>query len=282
MRGDAMYDSNGLTAFLSTLLTIAAVFWGFKIIQGFFYRGESSSSEFRDSGFYTPPNVVRREPARQIQRTQVLPSNRNTKPIPIRKIHEEVSSLEQGEQGEYLIFESLDRLDGHNRILVNLYLPQSDGTTTEVDLVMINSKGIHVFESKYFSGWIFGSEKSKYWTQVLKGGKKNQFYNPIWQNAGHIRVIRSLCPKLSELAFFSYIIFSDRCGLKELHVTNQDVFIGYRYELTRLFNSIVSRKPDKLTNAQVNEIYEVLRKYIHADAEMKEKHIRWLEEKSKK
>lgn len=178
-----MYDSNSLTAFLSTLLTIAAVFWGFKIIQGFFQRGEPSSAKNRDSDFPAPPKVVHREPVRQIRRTNLIPLHRNTKPIPlpIQKIREEVTSLEKGEEGEYLIFESLDRLDGHNRILVNLYLPQSDGTTTEVDLVMINNKGIHVFESKYFSGWIFGSEKSKYWTQMLLGGMKHQFYNPVFQ-----------------------------------------------------------------------------------------------------
>lgn len=288
-----MYDSYGLTAFLSTLLTVAAVFWGFKIIQGFFHRGEPSSSDPRDPGFLSPPNVVRQEPARQIRRSNVvpihrdtipLPIHRNAKPIPIpiRKIREEVTSLEQGEQGEYLIFESLDRLDGKNRILVNLYLPQGDGTTTEVDLVMINNKGIHVFESKYFSGWIFGSEESKYWTQVLLGGKKHQFYNPIWQNAGHIRAISSLCPGIPGSSFFSYIIFSDRCGLKELHVANPDVFIGYRYELTRLFSSIVSRKPDRLTDAQVEEVYGVLRKFIHVDAGTREKHIRQFEDKSKK
>jgi hypothetical protein len=63
-------------------------------------------------------------------------------------------------------------------------LSKKDGSTTEIDLIMIDETGIYVFESKNYSGWIFGDEKRKNWVQTLENRQKNYFYNPIWQNGG--------------------------------------------------------------------------------------------------
>ena len=50
--------------------------------------------------------------------------------------------------GEYQLYKVLERLEGNNKILTNLYIPRSNGQLTEIDLIMINKKGIFVFESK--------------------------------------------------------------------------------------------------------------------------------------
>ena len=76
-----------------------------------------------------------------------------------------------GRKGEYLTFRCLKGLGEEHKLLTNVYLPKEDGTTTEIDLIMVSATGIYVFESKNYSGWIFGDEKSKFWTQSLKGGK---------------------------------------------------------------------------------------------------------------
>lgn len=53
----------------------------------------------------------------------------------------------------------------------------------QIDCVAINQQGIFVFESKDYSGYIYGDGLHKSWTQVLNYGKtKHQFYNPIRQN----------------------------------------------------------------------------------------------------
>ncbi len=59
--------------------------------------------------------------------------------------------------------------------------------TSEVDIVLITQKGVFVFESKNYSGWIFGDEKNKNWAVSLPNGEKNQFYNPIMQNKTHLK-----------------------------------------------------------------------------------------------
>ena len=97
----------------------------------------------------------------------------------------------KGQVGETQIYKVLERLEGQKAIISNCYLPMKDSGTTEVDLVLIHESGIYVIESKNYSGWIFGSENQKYWTQSLpsRGGRteKHQFYNPIWQNRTHVQ-----------------------------------------------------------------------------------------------
>ncbi|MGB4186169.1 MAG: nuclease-related domain-containing protein, partial [Caldicoprobacterales bacterium] len=123
--------------------------------------------------------------------------------------------FDKGNYGEFLTFTKLEKLSDQNKLLTNLYIPRDDGTTTEVDLVMISPTGIYVFESKNYSGWIFGDEKNKNWTQTLENGQKNRFYNPIWQNKAHINALKAVL-NLNDDAFKSYIIFSERCTLKKI------------------------------------------------------------------
>lgn len=126
----------------------------------------------------------------------------------------------RGNYGGFLTFSYLEKLSGHNRLLTNLYLQKKDGTTTEIDLIMISPTGIYVFESKNYSGWIFGDEESKNWTQTLQNGLKNKFYNPIWQNNGHINALKSTLGIDNSNLYKSYIVFSERCELKKINITS--------------------------------------------------------------
>lgn len=82
-----------------------------------------------------------------------------------------------GQFGEYLIDYALQSngIEGERVVLTNLYLPMK-GKTTEIDLLMLHEKGIFVIESKYYSGWIFGSEDQLKWTQCFRNGRKEHFY----------------------------------------------------------------------------------------------------------
>lgn len=85
--------------------------------------------------------------------------------------------FDTGNYGEFLTFAKLEKLQGRYKLLTNLYLPKQDGTTTEVDLVMIAETGLYVFESKNYSGWIFGDEKSKNWMQTLPNKHKERNFS---------------------------------------------------------------------------------------------------------
>lgn len=90
-----------------------------------------------------------------------------------------------GRYGEMLTARKLKtaKLFGRDgKILRNVYVPKDNGETSEIDVLFITQKGIFVFESKNYSGWIFGDERSQYWTDSLPNRQKNKFYNPIKQN----------------------------------------------------------------------------------------------------
>jgi len=70
--------------------------------------------------------------------------------------------FDKGRYGEYLIYKNLQKFETIGaRFLFNVYIPKVTGGTTELDVLMICPKGIFVFESKNFSGWIFGKESQK-------------------------------------------------------------------------------------------------------------------------
>lgn len=114
--------------------------------------------------------------------------------------------MDKGKYGEYLSFNILEKIKGEHRILTNVYLPKENGETTEIDLIYLHETGIYVLESKNYSGWIFGDEKSKYWMQTLKNGQKEKFYNPIKQNNTHIKYLIKLL-KVDEKLVKSIIVF---------------------------------------------------------------------------
>ena len=76
--------------------------------------------------------------------------------------------LDKGKYGEYLTYKYLKHLEADGaKFLFNTYIPKGNEGTTEIDVLMICKKGIFVFESKNYSGWIFGSEQQLYWYQTL-------------------------------------------------------------------------------------------------------------------
>ena len=180
--------------------------------------------------------------------------------------------LDPGCNGEFLIYSCLERFGEEHKLLTNVYVPKEDGTTTEIDLIMITATSIYVFESKNYSGWIFGDEKSKFWTQSLKGGKKFRFYNPIWQNKKHISVLQKHLGLGSEV-FRSYIIFSERCELKKMFVHSPEVKVMNRSVLFREIRYDIANLPEVLTIEEINQIYNELSRYALADAATKQAHI---------
>ncbi len=129
-----------------------------------------------------------------------------------------------GRYGEYLTYKHLKKYEEQGaKLLFNVYIPKENGETSEIDVMMIHKKGIFVFESKNYSGWIFGNETQKTWTQVLPAGKgrshKESFYNPILQNQSHIRHLKAFLGESIETK--SIIVFSERCTLKNIQVKNR-------------------------------------------------------------
>lgn len=188
---------------------------------------------------------------------------------------------DKGNYGEYLLSNYLQKYanDGA-KFLYNCYLPKDNGDTTEVDLIMIHTSGIFVFESKNYSGWIFGTEYQNNWTQTLPGRRhatKEHFFNPVIQNKIHIKWIENLIGESKYI--YSFVVFSERCVLKEINITSSNIFVVKRNDLVRCIDDLIARKGIMISQEKVNYLYNQLYPYTTADEYTKNQHIKNIKER---
>ena len=187
-----------------------------------------------------------------------------------------------GKHGEKLTERELKwvKLFGRKgKTLRNVYLPKDNGETSEVDLIYITQKGIFVFESKNYSGWIFGDEKSKNWTAMLPNKQKNQFYNPILQNKTHLKWMKSFVGE--DIPLFSIIVFSERCELKKVTVESEDIRVIKRDLTYATVRDIWDKNPDTVSDSRIEELYVKLKELTNVDKATKASHIENIEKKYK-
>ena len=182
-----------------------------------------------------------------------------------------------GKYGEKLTERELKwvKLFGRDgKILRNVYMPKGEGSeeTSEVDVIFITQKGIFVFESKNYSGWIFGNERDTLWTATLANGDRNKFYNPILQNKTHIKWMREFVG--DKIPLFSIIVFSERCELKKITMESMDVEVIQRDQTYATVRDIWDQNPDVLTKEEVTALYEKLYPLTQVSQEVKDKHVR--------
>lgn len=232
-------------AIFSFIMEFATIMLPIFMIIRLIIKNEKSREEYRESSYY-------------------------------KVTHNEYKSTysDKGKFGEYDIYRRLRQqeiLGG--KFLFNLYIPKEKDKTTEIDVLLINTKGIFVIESKNYSGWIFGDRNSRKWVQMLSYGygQKNYFYNPILQNKTHIEYLKKIV-KL-DIPMYSIIVFSDECELKKVPDNSNRIKIVKRNQLEYLVNSINSMSGDIIESERVDNIYNMLYKYSQVDDNVKEKHI---------
>lgn len=181
-----------------------------------------------------------------------------------------------GKYGEYLTYKYLRSYETEGaKFLFNCYLPRDNDKTTEIDVLMIHKSGLYVFESKNYSGWIFGNEKGKMWTQTLpqgRGSHKEHFLNPVMQNNLHIKWLKNLLQD-DTIPMHSIIVFSERCTLKKVDITSQNVSVTNRDQVYERILTIDSKTTSGLTPNKVIELYEKLYPYSQVSEDVRQAHI---------
>ncbi|HAN10395.1 MAG TPA: hypothetical protein DCP90_07260, partial [Clostridiales bacterium] len=177
-----------------------------------------------------------------------------------------------GKYGEYLTFVELEKLEGTYKIVANTYVPKDNGEDSEIDLVLIHEKGIFVIESKNYSGWIYGSDAQEKWTATYNKYAKTQFYNPVWQNATHIKWLEK-CLEIGSDSVYSLIVFSERCNLKKLKVTKTNTLALKRENLLGTLKAIIGKNQTIYDKNQIDKMYYALKRCTYKTEEEKQQHI---------
>lgn len=154
-----------------------------------------------------------------------------------------VSSPDRGTRAERrLVVKMLKKGVQPEAIFHDLYLQKKNGEFSQIDIVVVTPQGLIVIEVKDYSGWIFGNEKQRYWTKVLNYGKeKYRFYNPLMQNAGHIKALKEQSLQLSRLPVFNIVLFAGNCTLKNVSYGLPGAYVGYARDIKSILKDVAKR-----------------------------------------
>lgn len=193
--------------------------------------------------------------------------------------------FDKGRLGEFYTYQCLRGLDGYKRFLFNVYLPKPNGETTEVDVILLHESGIYVFESKNYSGWIFGTETQQYWTQTLPMGKgktkKSKFFNPILQNKVHVKWLQQFLGEGQKLPIYSFVLFSNHCTLKNITLTSGEHFVMNRRHILAAVRKEAKHSALRLATEEIDALYGKLYPLSQTDAAKRLAHIETVQRKQR-
>lgn len=178
-----------------------------------------------------------------------------------RELIEQVTPITRGEWSERRVVLRLLKMGINPKaIFHDLYIQKPNGEYTQVDVAVATKAGIIVFEVKDYSGWIFGNEHQKYWTQLLAYGKeKHRFYNPVMQNSGHIQAIRQCLQQNPDTPIYSQIVFFGSSEFKDVTCNANNTFIIYPRSIQQVVSEILMQP-----NANFGNKYEIMNLFTKA------------------
>ena len=155
-----------------------------------------------------------------------------------------------GKIGELDVSHELNKLPSNKySIINNVMLYDENGKSHQIDHIVFSKFGIFVIETKNFEGLIKGDIYDKQWVQFL-GKTKNNFYNPVHQNYGHIKVLEEKLG-IKENKFISIVCFSDEA---KLNITGNGNVINNRNLVSKIMNEYKEAIIEEDINDLIKEV----------------------------
>lgn len=163
---------------------------------------------------------------------------------------------EYGDIGERRINKLLRTIsypDG--KIFNSIIIGSDDIGFSEIDHILVSTKGIFVVETKYFNGTICVKENDDYWIEKRNGryNKELKFYSPIKQNYAHINKLKSILNSL-RVKVFNIVIFASGDITK---INDRSVFTPRSF--TSFYESLPEHKT--MNKNTLKKIIQILNKY---------------------
>ena len=177
---------------------------------------------------------------------------------------------DKGINGEYRCFKKLRYLEKEGaRFLFNLYLPKDDGTTSELDILMIHCTGLYILESKSRKGKVIGDPSAYTWKQITDRGCFDMF-NPLFQNEGHVKALRGMIS--DEVNIQPMTVFTH--GF-ELMNADTEYPVCTIQNLENRMESLLDSFPVTISDQNVDYLYERLKEYekVNTEASVRKSHV---------
>lgn len=161
----------------------------------------------------------------------------------------------------------------------NVVLQRTKGTA-EIDIIQVTRKGIFVVECKYRTDEVSGSAIEHSWDITRNGKKIAAMYNPIKQNANHIRTLESYLKKEGIEAPTVYnvvVIVAKELSIKELDQIDTDTVLVQGLSDLKKLDSL----PDELTDKQVLELQAVIERKESTEYQRR-KHVEYVKKQYSK
>ena len=175
----------------------------------------------------------------------------------------------KGKLGERGVVFYLSFLNKNKYTVLNDLIYRNGDRSTQIDHVVVSTRGIFVIETKNYKGSIYGSEHKDYWMHTL-GRHRYSLYNPIIQNENHIRFLMRKFPYICERkqCIHSIVVFLNTEKLK----LSGDCSCGVR--LKNLNYYITSFRRVVLSQEECSKIVAMLRDEQWADPNAERKHLK--------
>lgn len=161
----------------------------------------------------------------------------------------------------------------HTNPIPNVVLQHTKGTA-EIDIIQVTRKGIFVVECKYRTDEVSGSAIECFWDITRNGKKIATMYNPIKQNANHIKILESYLKKEGIEAPTVYnvvVIVAKELSIKELdQIDTNTVLVQGLSDLKKL-----DSLPDELSDKQILEFQAIIEKKESTEYQRR-KHVEYV------
>ena len=176
--------------------------------------------------------------------------------------------LIKGKLGENYVNQRLQQNFAAPYVIIdNITLPDGQGSTTQIDHILLSPFAIFVIETKNYQGWIFASERQKQWTQTIYQ-RKHRFQNPLHQNYKHIKVLQNIFADLIEADHFQgFVVFTGTAEFKTKipkHVFVDEDWIEFiqSFQSTRISDETMQKLEQRLATMSLEKSWQTNREHV--------------------
>ncbi|NNH76520.1 NERD domain-containing protein [Acinetobacter sp. ANC 5380] len=169
---------------------------------------------------------------------------------------------------------------GSSKVCNDITFLTKSGNTTQIDHLVVSRKGIFCIETKNLNGVIKGNKDDQYWSYKNVLGNTSKIYNPLFQNASHVRHVSSLLG-ISQERIERFVTNVGKAKLKS------DIYKFFGPNLIKSGTGFIFNlwlKPKSAFSAEeVKEFCEIINERVkNIDQDTKNNHVNYVKRINKK